>query len=68
MKWKLLKYMSEQRIKSFRELSQLTGIDYRTLLKHIENINQMRVYELKTLAEVLRLTDEDVLELLRGEG
>lgn len=66
MKWKILKLMSEQRIKSFRELARQTGFDYRTLLTCIENPDQMRLYELKVLAGVLMISDDDILEIVKG--
>lgn len=66
MKWKTLKLMSEQRIKSFRELARQTGFDYRTLLTRIENPDQMRIYELKVLAGVLMISDDDILEIVKG--
>lgn len=66
MKWKILKLMSEQQIKSFRELARQTGFDYRTLLTRIENPDQMRIYELKVLAGVLKISDDDILEIVKG--
>lgn len=66
MKWKILKLMSEQQIKSFRELARRTGFDYRTLLTRIENPDQMRIYELKVLAGVLKISDDDILEIVKG--
>ena len=66
MKWKILKLMSEQRIKLFRELARQTGFDYRTLLTRIENPDQMRLYELKVLAGVLKISDDDILEIVKG--
>lgn len=66
MKWKILKLMSEQRIESFRELARQTGFDYRTLLTRIENPDQMRLYELKVLAGVLKISDDDILEIVKG--
>ena len=66
MKWKILKLMSEQRIKLFRELARQTGFVYRTLLTRIENPDQMRLYELKVLAGVLKISDDDILEIVKG--
>lgn len=66
MKWKILRLMSEQRIKSFRELARRTGFDYRTLLTRIESPDQMRIYELKVLAGVLKISDDDILEIVKG--
>lgn len=47
-----------------REARQ-TGFDYRTLLTRIENPDQMRLYELKVLAGVLKISD-DILEIVKG--
>lgn len=66
MKWKILKLMSEQRIKSFRELARRTGFNYRTLLTRIENPDHMRIYELKVLAGVLMISDDDIIEIMKG--
>lgn len=64
MKWLLREYMTKKHISSFKELSKLTGIEYRTLMNHIADARLFRLYELKAIAEVLGLKDEDVLKII----
>lgn len=66
MKWLFLSYMNKVHIRSFRELSKETGIEYRTLLNHIEKPQCFRIFELVALDEVLRFSDEDMMRILRG--
>ncbi len=66
MEWLLKKYMAKVHIDSFSELSKVTGIKYRTLLNHIENGSQWRLFELMALDEVLKFTDDDLLKIARG--
>lgn len=66
MEWLLKKYMAKVHIDSFSELSKVTGIKYRTLLNHIKDGSQWRLFELMALDEVLKFTDDDLLKIARG--
>lgn len=63
MKWLLKEYMTRKHIASFRELAKLTGIEYRTLMNHIADTSLFRISELKEIANVLGLKDEDVIKI-----
>ena len=67
MKWLLKEYMSRQHIESFKELASLTGIEYRTLQNHMNNIGQFRVFELAQLDKILHFSDEDLAKLARRQ-
>ena len=66
MKWLFQSYMVKAHIPSFRALAKETGIEYRTLIRHVENTQLFRVFELAALDEVLRFSDEDMVRILRG--
>ena len=66
MRWLFKRYMVDAHVDGFRELSRQTGIEYRTLLNHIDAPEQFRLSEVRELDEVLRFTDGDLLKLLRG--
>lgn len=66
MKWLFQSYMVKAHIRSFRELAKETGIEYRTLLNHLDNAQYFRVCELVALDEVLKFSDEDMMRILRG--
>lgn len=68
MEWLLRKYMNEQHIKSFIELSKRTGINYQTLNNRMNNIGQLRIYELNALDEILHFSQEDLIKLIRGQA
>lgn len=64
---KILKYyMLDCDINSFRDLAVETGIDYQTLLDHIARPELFRQWEIKTLDNVLKFNDEDLLKIIRG--
>lgn len=67
MKKIFLRYMIEQDIYTFKELSKLTGIKERTLEKHVNNPSMFRIFEIKMLNDVLRFSEEDLLMLIKGE-
>ena len=64
--WMLKKYMNLIHMASFKELAAETGIEYRTLISHIDNPGQFRIYEIRVLDEVLRIDAADLICLLRG--
>ena len=65
MEWILREYMNKKHIRSFKELSGLTGIEYRTLLNHIEDVGKFKAYELAALDNVLQLSSDDLLRFIR---
>ena len=62
----LLRYMIEEDINNFSELSRMSGIDYQTLNVRIKNPGTFRVYEIRQLDELLHFTEEDLLLIIRG--
>lgn len=66
MNWLIREYMTKKHIPSLAELSRLTGIEYRTLLNHINDIGKLRMYEVVALDNVLSFKDEDLLKIMRG--
>lgn len=67
MKWLIKKYMAENQINSYEELSDRTGIALRTLIRRINYPRQLKVYEIDALNEVLNLSNDDLLTLVRGK-
>lgn len=61
-----MEYMAKAKVSSFRVLAKETGIEYRTLLNHIDEVENLRVFEIEALDQVLKFTDEDLLKLVRG--
>jgi hypothetical protein len=53
-------------IRSDSELARVTGIGYRTLLRRMDDPGSMLLCELRVLAKKTRMSDEDLLELIRG--
>lgn len=53
-------------IRSDSELARVTGIKYRTLLRRMEDPGSMLLCELRVLAKKTRMSDEDLLEIVRG--
>ena len=53
-------------IEGFKELSRLTGIAYQTLRLKIRKPEQLRVYEIVALDDVLHFGDGELLTILRG--
>ena len=64
MKWLFKELMIKKHISSFKELAKLTGIEYRTLINHVADASLFRVSELRALAKVLDLKDEELLRLI----
>lgn len=53
-------------IRSDSELARVTGIGYRTLLRRMDDPGSMLLCELRVLAKKTHMSDEDLLELVRG--
>lgn len=60
------KYLADNDISDFKELSRKTNIDYTRLRKHIKNPRMLRVFEIQSLDDVLHFTLEDLALLVRG--
>jgi hypothetical protein len=65
IKWLIKGYMAINRIRSFQELAELTGIKYTTLLTHLNNPSELRAYEIRELDAVLHFEDKDLIVLIR---
>ena len=65
-KWIVKRYMSINRISSVKELSRRTGINYLTLQDRLKFPQNLRLFELQALDEVLKFTDSDLNALVRG--
>jgi hypothetical protein len=65
-KWIVKSYMSINRISSVKELSRRTGINYLTLQDRLKFPQNLRLFELQALDEVLKFTDSDLNALVRG--
>lgn len=65
--WLVKMRMAEKHIKTFGELSKLTGIKYQTLVAKIKRSNQMRLYELKALAKALGFQPDEIIMILEAE-
>lgn len=65
-KWIVKSYMSENRISSVKELSRRTGINYLTLQDRLKCPQNLRLFELQALDQVLKFTNEDLNALVRG--
>ena len=66
MEWLIRDYMNKKHIRSLRELSSLTGIEYRTLLNHIGDVGKFKAYEIAALDNALQFTSEDLIKFIRG--
>lgn len=65
IKWLIKSYMAINRIESLRELSEITGIKYTTLMTHLTCPSQLRAYEIKALDDALHFEDDDLLGIIR---
>ena len=66
MKWLIREYMARKHIEGYLELSRLTGIKLTTLKDRLKNPQNIKGFELMTLNEVLEFSDEDLLNIARG--
>lgn len=65
IKWLFKTYLVKRRIKSFSELSRITGIKYQTLMIRLESWETVHLYELRALDKILDFSEEDLLRLIR---
>lgn len=68
MKWIIKSYMAKQHIDSISELAKAVGMTRRILYDRINHPETFRLYELRALADVLKITDEDLMAVMRGNG
>ena len=66
MKWLIREYMAKHHIEGYMELSKLTGIKLTTLKDRLKYPENLKVFEILALNEVLGFSDEDLLKVLRG--
>ena len=62
----VLKRMVDAGIENYLELSKITGLGYQTMRTKLRKPQELRLYELKALDEVLKFDDSEKLNLLRG--
>lgn len=62
----LKRYMLNNYIEDFKELSRQTGIKYDTLGVRLNKPETLRKFEIKLLDDVLHFSDEDLITLIRG--
>ena len=60
-------YMAKNDIASIQELSKKTKIEYTRLRKRFRDAGSLRLYEIRSLDDVLHFSDEDIVKLSRGE-
>ena len=66
--WIFKKYMLQVQIESFVELARESGLEYRTMMNHIEEPGHFRIYELRALDEILHFDAADLIYLIKGGG
>lgn len=65
--WLVKQKMCERKIETLQELSKLTGIGYQTLRQKIHHPDQLRIYEITAINEVLQFSDGELLRIMKGE-
>lgn len=66
MRWLIKTYMCRHHIESLKELAEMTGFTRRLLNDRINYPQNLKLFELAALDNVLHFSDEDLLELIRG--
>lgn len=61
------RYMIEADIDSFLELAKISGMEYQTLNVRLKSPETFRIYEIQILNKLLHFTEEDLLQLIKGE-
>lgn len=64
IKWLFKKYMNELHIADFKQLAKECGIKYQTLLDHLDNPGQFRLFEIQSINEVLHFSSEDLTRIV----
>lgn len=60
--------MARAGIKTKRDLAKRTGIKYGTLNDRMQKPEQLRLFELKAIAEETEMPDEDIIKIVKGVG
>ena len=53
-------------IRSDSELARVTGIEYRTLLRRMDDPGSLRLFELWAIVKKTKMADDDLLMLVKG--
>ena len=67
MRWLIKRYLADNHIDSISQLSKMTGINLRTLMRRLDNPETLLMYEFRSLDEVLHFTEEDKLKIISGD-
>ena len=67
MRFLLKEYMAINRISNFVELEKLTGFTKSTLFRRMKHPEELKLFEIRVLDEVLHFSDEDLARLVRCE-
>lgn len=67
MRFLLKEYMAINRISNFVELEKLTGFTKSTLFRRMKHPEELKIYEIRVLDEVLHFSDEDLAKIVRCE-
>lgn len=62
----LKKKMIDASLDSFKELAKAIGMKYDTFLVRLKDPGSFRAYEIRMLGEVLSLSDDEILQIVRG--
>lgn len=60
--------MARAGIETKRDLAKRTGIKYGTLNDRMQKPEQLRLFELKAIAEETEMPDEDIIKIVKGVG
>lgn len=60
------KKMIDAGIDNFKELAKAIGMKYDTFLVRMKDPGSFRTYEIRALVECLNLSNEDIIDLVRG--
>ena len=58
--------MARAGIETKRDLAKRTGIKYGTLNERFQKPEQLRLFELKAIADETGMPDEDILQIVKG--
>lgn len=60
------KKMIDAGIDNFKDLAKMIGMKYDTFLVRMKNPETFRAYEIRALVEALNLSNEDIIDIVRG--
>ena len=61
------KKMIDAGIDNFKELAKAIGMKYDTFLVRMKDPTSFRLFEINALTEILNLSNEDILLIVKGE-